>query len=126
MKLTAKLKAAVEAAERVNLAGRYSMATAEQMYEALIGLGMAWDAKAGTWAASKRPIRADGVESKSIFSDDNNQPSGVYRLRVMAHPAELAGIVADLRKKLTVIEISEKEYPNRRGEGVRIYLTCKR
>lgn len=115
------------AAERTARSLGFSPATftnQDDLYETLINEHYAWDAKSGEWKQSKRPIRSDGVESVSIFTDENGKATGIYRLRLMAHEQVIGAVVAEMRAKLHVIEVSEKEYPNRRGDGVRVYLTC--
>jgi hypothetical protein len=124
MRQTAKLTAAQMTAfyEKVPCAND---APHDELYAALASAGYAWNSASGKWEKSKRPIRTDGTASQSIFSDDDNQPSGVYRLRVMAHPDEVDNIVRNFQRQIGgVVEVSD-HYPNRKGGGVRVYLTCK-
>ncbi len=72
-----------------------------------------WDNKSGKWIEG----------TKSMFGDE--QPSGIVRIRVMSHPADVQRAVTEIKQhaQLKVVEVSD-EYPNRRGIGVRVYLTC--
>jgi len=71
-------------------------------------------AKLGTWERG----------SKSMFKDADGAPSGVIRFRLMGHPEDINKAIASARmlKGYQLIEVSEP-YPNRRGEGVRVYCT---
>lgn len=124
MRQTAKYNAARSAAHDAGIITA-RIQDSIQLYAALAECGYAWDSKAGIWEKSNRPINASGTASKSIFSDDDNLPSGVYRLRVMAHPDEVDEIVRNFQRQIGgVVEVSD-HYPNRKGGGVRVYLTCK-
>jgi len=71
-----------------------------------------WDHKQGEWIEG----------SKSMFGDDES--TGVARLRIMAHPHDVQQAIQYLRgTNFRIVDISE-EYPNRRGSGVRVYITC--
>jgi hypothetical protein len=58
--------------------------------------------------------------------DADDQPTGVVRLRVMAHPDDCGKAIALLKKKLgkdaVLTEVSDP-YENRKGAGVRVYST---
>jgi hypothetical protein len=84
-----------------------------------------------SWHEGDANSRAKGQFSGSIFEDADGLPIGVFKLRVMANDAEIAGVCAEISRAIvnagiSVIEVSDKSYPNRRGSGVRVYLTCKR
>lgn len=85
----------------------------EALYQLLESQKQIWDHKQGLWAEG----------TKSMFGDDS--PSGVIRLRVMAHPQDVNQAVNTIAQQnnLKIIEQSDL-YPNRRGSGVRVYLTC--
>lgn len=124
MRQTAKYTAALRCASQNNLVTPHKYEH-EALYAMLAECSYAWDSKTGQWEKSNRPIHADGTASKSIFSDDDNLPSGTYRLRIMAHPDEVDNIVRNYQRQVGgVLEVTE-HYPNRKGGGVRVYLTCK-
>jgi|GEM_PF-2879672 len=83
------------------------------IYRLLESKKQIWDAKLGKWIEG----------TKSMFGDDES--SGIVRLRVMAHGADVQRAVSQIKRELgvKVIEVSD-EYPNRKGTGVRVYLTC--
>lgn len=106
-------------------------ATQDDYYQALEKAGYFWDSTNGKWQKGDENSRARGQFSGSIFEDESGLATGVFRLRVMANDSELDDICAEISRAITargmsVIEISEKAYPNRRGAGVRRYFTCKR
>jgi len=74
--------------------------------------------------------RARGQFSGSIFEDGDGLPTGVFKVRVMANGNEIAPVCANVSRALvntgmSVIDVSDKSYPNRNGAGARVYLTCK-
>lgn len=72
-----------------------------------------WDHKQGEWMEG----------NKSMFGDD--EPTGVVRIRVMAHPQDVHNAVHYLKgTNFKIVEVSD-EYPNRRGSGVRVYITAQ-
>jgi hypothetical protein len=92
------------------------------LYEVLERSGWWWDSSAGSWSNERR--------STSIFEGDDGLPSGVLRLRVMANPSEVDDVIDRITRSLLsvdlrVFEVSER-YPNRRGPGVRVYLSVVR
>jgi hypothetical protein len=97
----------------------------DELYATLEKRGYYWDAKDKQWHKGDENSRAKGQFSGSMFEDPDGLPTGVFRLRIMAHPDELAQVCAEVCRKLTVIEVS-KPYDNRRGAGQRTYITCKR
>lgn len=93
------------------------------LYDALQKQGFNWDSKLGTWSK-------DNAWQGSAFQDAHDQPTGVFKVRVMGHPAEIDAFVqeeiAALKQRgRRVISISET-YQNRRGVGVRVYIDVVR
>lgn len=85
----------------------------DDLYELLHSKKQIWDHKQGKWIEG----------SKSMFGDD--EPSGVIRIRVMAHPQDVHSAVHYLKgTNFKIVEVSD-EYPNRRGSGVRVYITAQ-
>lgn len=113
MKATKKRVAAEKAAIELSIKRPQSLSN-ETLYSELESRGHIWNAKAGMWERG----------SKSMFKDADGQASGVIRLRVMGHPSDVDKAVSAARKMpgYQMIESSE-HYPNRRGEGVRVYCT---
>lgn len=94
----------------------FNSKTSEMLYEELAAAGYWWDSGAGEWKEGKPP-------STSIFENDDDLPTGVIRLRVMGHPSDMAKAVATARLSYKVADVSDP-YPNRKGPGVRVYITC--
>lgn len=92
----------------------------ESVYEALNNANFFWDHKSGEWEHKQH------APSTSVFQADDGSPTGIVKIRVMAHPDDLESAIVSLKKclGLKVIEISEKTYPNRKGTGERIYTTA--
>jgi len=90
----------------------------DKLYEWLEKRHWWWDASEGKWNKGNKP-------SNSIFKTDDDVASGVIRLRVMAHPDDVEIAVKQAKKTpgMRVIEVSDP-YPNRKGAGVRVYLTA--
>ncbi len=86
----------------------------EMLYAQLASMGYVWDSGIGKWQKG----------STSLFRDSEGLPSGVVRVRIMAHPSEIAPTITRLKQSLNVIEESDL-YENRKGVGVRCYLTVK-
>lgn len=106
-------------------------ASHEDVYATLERSGYYWDSSDQRWHKGDANSRAKGQFSGSIFEDEEGLPTGVFKVRVMANGNEIAAVCADVSRALvnagmSVIEVSDKSYPNRRGAGVRVYLTCKR
>ena len=121
-RMTAKYKAAREVvqkilsqSERADLFG----VDGETLYRALHERGYAWDNKEGKWVEVDSDF-SGGYDS--VFELPGGQPSGVYHLRIMAHPADIPAVLEQLQH-LRIGNISDL-YPNRKGKGVRIYLSC--
>lgn len=94
----------------------------ENMYAVLETNGYWWNGKTQAWEKeSTKP-------SPTIFADKKGKPTGIMRLRIMCHPDETQWLIAALQKNpdFSVIEVSEKAYPNRHGAGERAYLTIER
>jgi hypothetical protein len=115
MRKTAKYTAGLKKAQDLKL--KLAMEH-DALYKGLQEAGYHWDSDSQKWEEGK-------PQSTSMFaSDDDDTPSGVVRLRVMAHPKEIAQVVTLAKKTpgMRCIDVSG-EYPNRRGIGVRVYLT---
>lgn len=111
MKRTKKYVAAKKKLRELKL--RTSKKENADIYQLLESKQYIWGGKAGKWVEG----------TKSMFGD--TQPSGIVRIRVMSHPQGVQIAVKRIAQhnQLKVIEVSD-EYPNRRGTGVRVYLTC--
>lgn len=124
MRQTAKYKAALTLlrSKGVKIAAG---ASHETVYDTLEAENYWWDAGAQQWSDAPKP-------STSMFSDDaaGSIPSGVVNLRVMTHPDESDSVVARLVELLEDDDfemISQSgQYENRKGIGVRVYLTMKK
>jgi hypothetical protein len=118
MRRTAKYDAALRtlSANKLTING--------DLYATLAANQFAWNSEDQTWFKTKRPVDPTGREKASEFTDDENLPSGVVRLRLMGHPDDLKVLLPILKSALNMIEISEP-YPNRGGAGVRIYTQAK-
>lgn len=119
-KLTAKRKAALETAKATGLKNpaKYD---SETLYESLESAGWFWYPKAGEWKTE--------AKQTSEFELPDGTPTGVFKIRLMAHPAKLPGLVKRLEIAIAdygigqITEVSEKTYPNRAGAGERQYLS---
>lgn len=88
----------------------------EALYSALESLGYWWDSSAGEWKKGKPP-------STSMFKDDEGEPTGVIRLRLMGHPDDMPVAIEAARRCYKVSDVSD-HYSNRKGPGVRVYITA--
>lgn len=89
-----------------------------EIYAAMEAACWKWDGS--DWSKQDRPV------TSSVFGDGETG-SGIYRLRLMAHPAECESFTNDVTAALKaagykIAEVSEP-YPNRRGVGTRVYIT---
>ncbi len=123
MKRTAKYNAALTAASTVldKAQMRRVRLNNAALYDALEFNGWFWDAEAGQWLNYRR--------STSMFSTDEGLPTGEFRLRLMAHPGDMPRLIEVVTEALdtygaTVTETSNG-YPNRRGPGLRVYMTAR-
>lgn len=120
-KLTAKRKAALEAAKVAGI--NPAKLDSEALYEALEAEGYFWYPKAGAFKAE--------AKQTSEFELPDGTPTGVFKIRLMAHPAKLPALVKRLEIAISeygigqITEVSEKTYPNRAGAGERQYLSGK-
>jgi len=110
-------KALREKFDHVGGNSRYvSSLSNDDLYQRLADNHYIWDSKKGEWEKG----------STSMFKDADDQPTGVVRLRVMAHPDDCGKAIALLKKKLgkdaVLTEVSDP-YENRKGAGVRVYST---
>lgn len=91
----------------------------QRLYDTLEGLNYWWDAQAGEWKNTRPP-------STTIFKDDEGASTGLVRVRVMGLNADAQQLITSMRAGgWTLVETSDA-YPNRKGPGVRYYLTYKR
>lgn len=112
MKRTKKYLAAEKAL------GKHLTGANEKIYAHMESLGYWWDQKSGTWKQSEKP-------SSSIFETSKGEPTGVVKIRIMAHPDDLYKAIGYIQDtNFRIVEISEKTYPNRNGAGSRIYITA--
>jgi hypothetical protein len=89
-----------------------------EIYAAMEAACWKWDGS--DWSKQDRPV------TSSVFGDGETG-SGIFHLRVMAHPAECVEFVSYVTETLRasgykIAEVSEP-YPNRRGVGTRVYIT---
>lgn len=117
MKYTRKMNAALELCNKLGVGVRNL--ENDQVYDILEKRGYFWNAESGVWEDVKR--------STSMFKDDAGLPTGTFRLRVMCDPRDLDHLLEIVNEALDTYgaTISEQSnpYPNRRGPGVRVYLT---
>lgn len=94
---------------------------APALYAALERAGWFWDVQAGLWNDVKK--------STSMFQTDAGLSTGAFRLRVMAHPGDVDRLLHILSEALDTygcrIYETSNAYPNRRGPGLRVYLSCQ-
>lgn len=122
MRQTAKYTAGIALARSQGASVRAGVTSHEALYDTLEAKGYWWNSDAQKWTDAPKP-------STSVFADDGagDIPSGVVKLRIMTHPNESDPTVKRLRELLEddgfeTLELS-KQYENRRGIGVRVYLT---
>lgn len=91
----------------------------EEMYQGLEAQNWFWNPKQGIWE------HKEFAPSTSIFEADDGTPTGIVKIRVMAHPDDMEAAIVALKQcpQWRVIEISEKSYKNRKGSGYRLYTT---
>lgn len=118
MKRTKKYEAALTAYRSETRTKLKAEIDNSELYEWLEKRLWWWNASEGKWTKGNKP-------SNSIFKNDDDVASGVIRWRVMAHPDDVEKAVKLAKKTpgLRVIDVSEP-YPNRKGAGVRVYLTA--
>lgn len=94
----------------------------DEVYEALARTGYVWDADGGRWYKSVK----GSTMPDSMFIDDGGQPSGLYRLRVRAHPDEIDAALASVIRPLEqlVVETSAVEM-DEGGVSCRVYVTLR-
>ena len=93
----------------------------DDLYAKLEDQGYFWDAETGKWSDFKK--------STSIFENDNGLATGDCRLRLMAHPGDIDRLIETVTEALDSYSVrvteTSKQYPNRRGPGVRVYMTVQ-
>lgn len=116
MKHTAKLMAALRMINQLNLP---TASEQSGIYNNLERAGYYWNSETQIWENLKR--------SSTMFANDDGLPTGVIRLRVMAHPGDMDQLMEVIRESLdsygVTIQEESNPYPNRRGPGLRIYIT---
>ncbi len=115
MKHTQKYLAGLETAGKIGLVTGRKIENAE-LFDMLQLRGWFW--VDGEWT-DQRP-------QTSIFESGGQDalPTGVYRLRIMAHPDDVDKVVKLLGRHLKITDVSDP-YPNRKGPGVRVYVEGK-
>lgn len=97
----------------------HSRKDSQTLYDTLEAQSYHWDSSDALWKNTPPP-------STSMFKDDEGNPSGVLRVRLMGmEPDAEAFLKAVTVKGWTLIDKSSA-YPNRKGPGWRWYLTYKR
>jgi hypothetical protein len=123
MKRTAKFVAALNVAPQILEPAQFQLAKKDNdaLYSALEEHGWFWDAEAVKWSDFKK--------STSIFENDNGLATGDCRLRLMAHPGDIDRLIETVIEALDSYSVrvteTSKQYPNRRGPGVRVYMTVQ-
>ena len=94
----------------------------EVIYDKLAQLGYVWDAEGGRWRKSVK----GSTMPDSIFIDDEGKPSGLYKVRVRAHPNEIDAALASVVRQLEpyVLETSAVEM-DEGGVSCRVYVTLR-
>ena len=122
MRRTAKYIEGLKTCRELHLkVGELAYPDYEGVYAALEAAVYHWDAGQQLWIKGAPP-------STSMFETDDGLGTGIFRLRLMAHPADVERVVqavAEGLKPFAVIDDISNPYPNRRGPGVRVYFTCK-
>lgn len=88
----------------------------ESLYAMLETMGYWWDSSAGAWKKGNPP-------STSIFKDDEGAPTGIINIRLMGHPDDMPDAIEAAKVAYQVSQVSG-QYPNRKGPGVRVYITA--
>lgn len=115
MKQTEKYKAGVKTAKAIGEKTPRGIEN-DALYQILERAGYFWQPDSKEWTED-RP-------ATSIFEDGEGVPTGIYRLRLMGSPADLKAACKAITGALNIVEMSDA-YPNRKGPGVRVYMTCK-
>lgn len=116
-KMTAKRVGAIAALKAEGSTPReLSNKDSDTLYTTLESSGYWWNATDGEWQKGKPP-------STSIFKDDDGVSTGIVRIRLMGHPDDMPDAIASAKKCFEVAEVSAL-YPNRKGPGVRVYITA--
>ncbi|MBX3082800.1 MAG: hypothetical protein KF716_14265 [Anaerolineae bacterium] len=99
----------------------------ETLYETLNDLYYMWDHKVaggGKWTLLSGEEREFTGSLGSMFVGRDGKPSGIFNLRLMAHPQDIEAAIKTLEKYFHLGRVSDP-LPNRGGEGVRVYVTAK-
>jgi len=96
--------------------------TQDQLYEALAAMRFVWDADSGRWYKSVK----GSTMPNSIFIDDQGQPSGLYKVRVRAHPDEIDAALASVIRSLEpFVEETSAVEMDEGGVSCRVYVTLR-
>lgn len=121
MRKTLKYEAALDCAGEILSRAELNRARKanQSLYDALEQRGYFYDPPNGKWRHYK--------PSTSMFQGDDGLPTGTFRLRVMCNPGDLDRLLEIVNEALDTYGATMTEqsnvYPNRRGPGVRVYLT---
>ena len=96
----------------------------ETLYESLHDEYYVWEPKQDRWVQLTEEEREFSGGYASRYTDREGKPSGIFDLRITAHPQD-AQRVADLLNKYINVGRLTDPYPNRGGDGVRFYVTAK-
>jgi hypothetical protein len=96
----------------------------ETLYESLHDEYYVWERKLNTWVQLTADEREFSGGYGSRYTDRDDQPSGIFDLRITAHPQDAHQVAELLRKHINIGRLTDP-YPNRGGDGVRFYVTAK-
>lgn len=121
MRQTKKFVAAQRKADELSIRN-WMMMPQEKVYAALAAAGWVWNAEAGKWLNTPK----GSTLPDSMFIDNDGLPSGVYRLRIRAHPDEIDAALREVVRPLEhlVVETSKVEMDDS-GVSCRVYVTLK-
>lgn len=120
MRQTKKLMAAQMKANELNLP--VLRGGQEGLYKQLAKAGYVWDVDRERWRKSVK----GSTMPDSMFIDDEGNPSGLYRVRVRAHPDEIDVALGSVVRHLEpfVVETSAVEM-DEGGVSCRVYVTLR-
>lgn len=126
MRQTAKFKAAHALVQKLcqgNAKRLKSLLTMdhETLYETLLE-DYSYIYDQGAWQQLTEEERSFRGGYASMFANRDGSASGVFALRIMAHPDDVPQLTKLLEKHFTLGRLTDP-YPNRGGDGVRFYVT---